>query len=118
MKKGNLASLNWKDRLTFQKDTPFGEDDFKCEGAKFQIIKFKSHTDVKPHYHKKRTELFYVTKGTGKIIINKESFRVKPDDFFLCEVGDVHQFVNDTNDEFIILVFRTNEPKEDDLYFE
>ena len=118
MKMGSLSTLSWQVRLTFIKAVPFKEDDFKCKGTKFQIIKFSPHTDVKPHYHKKRTEMFYVIEGEGIIKINGEEYRVNPNDFFLCEVNDLHQFINDTDTNFIVLVFRTNEPKEDDLYWQ
>lgn len=117
MKKGSLQTLNWTERLTFIKDIPFTEKDFQSLGTKFQVIRFAPHTDIKPHYHKKRIELFYAVEGSGLIIINREEFRVQPNDFFLCEIGDVHQFVNDTNQDFTILVFRTNEPEDEDFFW-
>jgi quercetin dioxygenase-like cupin family protein len=117
MKHGSIETIEWKERLTFLKAIPFGEDDFKSKGTKFQIIKFAPGSEVKAHHHNEKTEMFYVAQGTGKVIINKEGFRVKPGEFFLCETGDSHSFVNDTEKDFVILVFRTNE-KKDDLIFE
>ncbi len=113
MKNGTLDTLQWKERYTYLKDVPFDEKDMKCKGAKFQIVKFLPHTSVEPHYHKKTIEIFYVQSGIGIIILNNKEFQCKPGDFFLCEPGDVHEFVNDTDEEFIILIFKTNETEED-----
>lgn len=56
-------------------------------------------------------------KGNGLLRINGKEFRCKEDDFFLCEQGDMHEFVNDTDEEFVILIFKANEGKED-IYWE
>ncbi len=113
MKAKNLAKLDWKDRFTYVKNIPFDENDMKCKGAKFQIVKFKPNTSIKPHFHKKTVEIFYIKSGNGILKLNKEEFRCKPDDFFLCEPGDIHEFINNTKEDFVILIFKTNEEKED-----
>lgn len=116
MKKCNLSELNFEERYTYVKNIPFDEDDLKCKGSKFQIVKFKPHTSIKPHYHKKTNEIFYILKGKGILKLNNTKFRCKPDDFFLCESNDVHEFVNDTEEEFVILIFKTNE-EEGDMFW-
>jgi len=117
MKKGKLSGLKWMDRFTYLKDVPFDEKDLNCKGSKFQVVKFKPNTSIKPHYHKETNEIFYIRKGSGMLKINNNEFRCKPDDFFLCEAKDMHEFINDTNEEFIILIFKTNE-KENDIFWE
>ena len=76
-------------------------------------MKFKPHTSIEPHYHKKTCEIFYIRDGSGVLKLNNKEFRCKPDDFFLCEPGDMHEFMNDTDDDFVILIFKTNEEDED-----
>jgi quercetin dioxygenase-like cupin family protein len=115
MKKSSLNELDWKDRYTYVKDIPFNEDDLCCKGAKFQIVKFKPRTSIKPHYHKKTIEIFYIRSGTGVLRLNDVEFRCKQDDFFLCEPGDVHEFINDTDSDFVILIFKTNEEENTDM---
>lgn len=117
MKKSSLEELTFKSRYTYFKNVPFSADDLACPGTKFQVVKFKPQTDVKPHYHKKTYEIFYVQSGKGLLRLNDEEYRCKPDDFFLCKPYDVHEFVNDTDQEFTILIFKTNEPEESDMYW-
>lgn len=117
MKFGRLDGLNWKDRFTYVKDVPFSEKDLHCAGTKFQIVKFRPHTSIKPHYHKKTYEIFYIRSGTGILNLNNKEFRCRPDDFFLCEPGDIHEFINDRDDDFVILIFKTNEVEDKDMYW-
>jgi len=117
MKTGSLSKLNWKDRYTYVKDIPFDENDLKCKGSKFQIVKFKPNTNIKPHYHKKTIEIFYIKEGEGILKLNKKEFKCKPDDFFLCEPNDIHEFINNTNKDFTILIFKTNE-EDNDIFWE
>ncbi len=116
MKKSSLKELKWKKRYTYLKNIIFTEKDLNCKGAKFQIVKFKPGTSIKPHHHKKSTEVFYIRSGNGAVKINGKKFRCKPDDRFLCERGDTHSFINDTKQDFIILIFKTNE-EERDIYW-
>lgn len=116
MRKSSLAELSWKERHTYVKDVPFDGKNLNCPGTKFQIVKFKPGTSIKPHYHKKTSEIFYIQSGNGVLKLNGQGFRCQPNDFFLCEPEDVHEFVNDTPKEFIILIFKTNE-EEVDFYW-
>jgi len=113
MKKYNIEKLNWKERFCYVKNIPFSADDLNCKGTKFQIVKFKPGVHLKPHYHKEICEIFYIQSGSGVLIMNCERFRCKADDFFLCEPGDVHGFLNDTTEDFIVLIFKTNEEESD-----
>jgi len=116
MKIGNINNLNWTERFTYLKDIPFNEKDLNCKGTKFQIVKFKPNTSIKPHYHKKTTEIFYIRGGKGILRLNNQEFNCKPDDFFLCEPNDMHEFINNTEEDLTILIFKTNEEK-DDIYW-
>jgi len=112
MKKNSLNKLVWNKRFTYLKNIPFNEQDLNCKGTKFQIVKFEPHTSLKPHYHKNTSEIFYIRSGTGILRLNRQEYRCQPDDFFLCEPGDVHEFENDTDKEFVVLIFKTNEAED------
>lgn len=116
MKQKNISNLKFTPRHTYVRNVPFTEKDLHCDGAKFQVVKFLPRTSIKPHFHKTTVEIFYVRKGTGIIKVNNKEFRCKPDDFFLCEPGDLHEFINDTDEPFVLLIFKTNE-KEEDIYW-
>ncbi|MFH1650364.1 MAG: cupin domain-containing protein [Candidatus Woesearchaeota archaeon] len=116
MKNASLDKLEWHDRFTYVKNVPFDEKDLNCKGARFQIVKFLPHTKIEPHYHLKTHEIFYIQSGHGMLKLNNKEFKCAPNDFFLCQPGDVHEFVNDTNKEFVILIFKTNESSEDIMW--
>lgn len=103
----------WHDRFTYIKNIVFNEQELNQAGSKFQIVKFKPHTKVKPHYHDLVSEVFYIRSGQGRIVFNGEIHTVHTDDIFLCQPGDVHEIVNDHDEELVILIFKTNENTND-----
>ena len=118
MKYGKLSQLDWKVRYTYVKDVPFTAQDLRCPGTKFQIVKFKPHTSIKPHHHQQTCEIFYIREGNGLLRLNDTEFHCQPDDFFLCQPGDVHAFVNDKEQDFTILIFKTNEREDTDIFWD
>ena len=117
MIKKELKNLYWKERFVYLKDIPFDENDLQQKGSKFQIVKFQPKTSIKPHYHKKTTEIFYVRSGEAIMKFNNEEILAKKDDIFLCQPNDVHEVINNSDEEFVLLIFKTNE-EPDDLYWE
>ena len=113
MKHSSLGLLEWSSRFTYLKNVPFGEDDFRSKGAKFQIVKFVPGVSVGKHFHRKTCEIFYVRSGNGLVRINGIELRSSSDDFILCEPGDVHEIINDTGEDFVILISKTNEEEGD-----
>ncbi|MFH1235752.1 MAG: cupin domain-containing protein [Parcubacteria group bacterium] len=117
MKKGRLKDLDWKKRFEHSKHVVFDEKDFKESGAKFQIVKFAPGESAKAHYHTQQTEVFYILAGKGIIKFNEKEYTAEKDDFFLCEIGDVHEFINISGEDLLVLVFRINEPPDGDIYW-
>ena len=116
MKNLKLDELELKERFSYVKSVPFDENDLRCSGAKFQVVVFKPGRRVKPHYHKKTCEIFYILKGRGILNLGGTQFKLEKNSFFLCEPGDSHEFINNGNEDLVILIFKTNE-KEDDIYW-
>ncbi len=117
MKSFTLSGLEWKKRFSYLKSVPFDANDLRCHGAKFQVVKFMPNSSIKPHYHRKTCEIFYVQAGVGVIGFNGQKFSVKLGDFFLCEPGDVHEISNGGNEAFVILIFKTNDAGESDIFW-
>ncbi|HSA83987.1 MAG TPA: cupin domain-containing protein [Patescibacteria group bacterium] len=115
MKRGNLADVEWQGRFDWQKAILFNEEDLEAKGSKMQVIKLQPGGVIEPHYHKVRTEVFYVLKGQGSILLNGDEFQSKEDDFFLCQPNTTHEFRNTGTDEFIVGIFRTNDPGDADM---
>lgn len=116
LKEYKLEELEFKERFTYLKSIPFTEKDLRRKGSKFQIVIFKPKTRIKPHYHKKTCEIFYILRGSGILKLNEKEFKCSKDRFFLCEPEDVHEFINESEEELVILIFKTNEEK-NDIYF-
>lgn len=105
----------WLEQVGYSKKILLNEDELKSRGHLVQIVKTEAHTEIKPHYHKYTKEIFYILKGTAIIYFGDNKFRTQPGDTFLCEPGDVHGVINDTDEEFSLLVFKINK-QEDDKY--
>lgn len=115
MKKGRIKDLDWKKRFSYTKHVIYDEKDFKKKGMKFQVVKFVPGESIKPHYHKVQTEVFYIAEGKGVVKLNGEEHTLEVGDFFLCEKGDTHEFINNSNEDLMVLVFRVDEPPDGDL---
>jgi len=107
--------LEWVKRHSYLKNIVFGAEDLNQEGTKFQIVKFSPGAKLKPHYHEKVTEIFYVVEGEGVFIFNDKKYKVGPGSIFLCEPKDVHGMENDSMKELVFLIFKTNETEGDSV---
>jgi quercetin dioxygenase-like cupin family protein len=105
----------WEDKEAYSKKILFTEDDLKSRGNIVQVVKFLARSSVKPHYHKQTKEIFYILKEGGIIFIDNKQFRAKNWETLLCEPGEIHAMINDTDEEFRILVFKIN-AKENDFF--
>ena len=115
MSKHNFKDIEWQARFTHQKVILFNEDDFDSKGTKLQIIKIKPGGNIEPHYHKVRTEAFYVLSGSGQIRQDDEIIECSEGDYLLCKPNTVHSFANHESVDFVVAVFRTNDPGDSDM---
>ncbi len=93
--------------------------DFKKAGnnSRFVLIRMEPHTEIKPHYHKKIKEILFVTKGSGKILIENKEINAVQEDILLIGPNEIHSMINNTDDIFEWLEFKMCDPKENDLFF-
>jgi quercetin dioxygenase-like cupin family protein len=94
------------------KGKEIGED-----GTVFQKVRFPSGLKIGPHYHKKQTEIFYVTKGNAILEIAGEKFKANTGKAFIVKPGDFH-LIDNTNgkEDFEMIIFKINEPRENDFF--
>ncbi len=116
MKIARCDEKEWLKRKGYSKKVLFTEDELKSRGHLVQIVKSEAHTEIKPHYHKQTIETYYILKGKAILFCGDERFRARQGDAFLCEPGEVHGVINDTDEEFLLLVFKIN-AKENDSYW-
>lgn len=65
------------------------------------IVRLTPGTDATNHYHAHIEETFYVIKGTCTLWIEcKDSYELHPGDVYQCEPGEMHYFVNKSDEDF------------------
>ena len=116
MKFVKIDDKEWLIRQGYSKKILLTEDDLKSKGNLVQIVKNEAHTEIKPHYHKEMTEVYHVLKGNAVVFCGDKRVRSQPGDTLLCEPGEVHGVVNDTNEDFQFAVFKINANDEDTVW--
>ena len=70
---------------------------------------------VKGHAHTQTSEIFYVTSGTVKIIVEGKEFTLAQSDMVLVDAGEEHAFANESDTDVELLVLKINYAKGDSL---
>lgn len=118
MKRLQLSSAQFELREGYERSVLFDSSDFGAE-TKLQLMRLAPNQRIKPHYHKVRTECFKIISGDGEIRLNGETAVSSSDDIILCSPGDVHEFINHSLTEpLVVLVIRTNDPGNEDMIWE
>lgn len=55
------------------------------------------------HYHKETEEIYFITSGSGYVVINEEKYEVGPGDAIFLPIGSHHQIFNTSKSELIFL---------------
>jgi len=118
MKQIKLSESSFEPREGYERSVLLTSDDFGAN-TKLQLMRLAPNQKIKPHHHNTRTECFRIVSGTGQIKINGEVVATTDNDVVLCEVGDVHEFINTSETEpLTFLVIRTNDPGNEDMIWE
>lgn len=113
MKFVKLTKDGWLERAGYSKKILLTEKDLKSKGNIVQIIKNKAQTEIKPHYHKGVTEVYHILKGNAIVFCGDTKVRAYPGDTLLCEPKEVHGLKNDSDQDFLFVVFKINANDED-----
>ncbi|MDX6467338.1 MAG: hypothetical protein QOI27_2378 [Gaiellaceae bacterium] len=70
------------------------------------------------HYHRVSEEIYFVTKGQGKMEVDGETSYLKPGDSVLIPAGAWHQLENNGTSELRILCMCAPPYSHDDTFFE
>ena len=118
MKRLSLTGQEFEQREGYERAVLFDASDF-ANATKLQLMRLAPGQTIKPHHHNVRTECFRLVAGDGSIKINGEVVASSPDDVVLCAPGEVHEFINNSETEYLLFqVIRTNDPKENDMFWE
>lgn len=118
MKQIKLSESIFEPREGYERSVLLSSDEFGAN-TKLQLMRLAPGQSIKPHHHNTRTECFRIVSGSGEIRINGEVVATSQDDVVLCEAGDVHEFINTSNETpLTFLVIRTNDPGNEDMIWE
>ncbi len=115
MKVVKIGEKEWLERQGYSKKILLTEDDLS-KGNLFQIVKNEARTEIKPHYHEQMIEIYHILKGNAVVFCGDTRVRAQPGDTLLCEPGEVHGVVNDTDENFQFAVFKINAKDEDTVW--
>ena len=116
MKIVKLEEGKWIKANGYFKKILLAENDLKSSGNVIQIVKAEKGTSIKPHYHKRTSEVFYILKGNGILFVGNNKERRKEGDVIFCEPGETHGVINDTGEDFVWLVFKINFTENDTFW--
>lgn len=106
----------WLQREGYSKKVLLSSKESKLEGHLVEIVRSKPHTQIDPHFHKETTEIYHVLEGNATLLIGGRKIQTEPRETFLCEPEEIHGVVNDTERDFLLLVFKID-MEEDDTYW-
>ncbi len=102
----------WINKNNYRKKI-LADQDILGDGRIIQIVEVKPGNEVKTHRHKKTEEIFYILRPAGKIVINGDEVETRKEQILLCEAGDTHSVVNNSDETLRILVFKSNFVEDD-----
>lgn len=86
------------------------KEEFHGHGRVFAKIVIKPHSSIGWHQHVGETEPYYILSGHGIFVDNdKSETLVGPDDVCLIEVGQSHAFINNTDEDVVMMALVYNE---------
>ena len=71
------------------------------------IIVFKPGQQLGRHCHNEVEETFYFLEGTPQMVVDDESYRVRPGDVFRLEPPECHDIINDTDQDTRLVFIKT-----------
>ncbi len=113
MKDIKIDENNWTQAKGYKKQILASSEDFDSEGVLSQVVVITPGSVVEPHYHKSTYEYYYVMQGDVAFTINGETRRLKAGDMMMTVPDDIHKVENDSDKDFMVLVFKSNYVKDD-----
>ncbi|MFA5106935.1 MAG: cupin domain-containing protein [Patescibacteria group bacterium] len=117
MKIIRAAEKSWTEKKGYSKKILLTEEDLQTPGSRVQLIKIKPKETANNHYHKKQTEISYFLNNNGYYIINGKKHQIEAGDLIVIEPNDRHEVVNNSDHDFVYVVYKINYT-EDDFYWE
>lgn len=108
MKIIQLDGDEWQEGRGYRKWRLLSAGALRQAGALLQVVVVPPGSHIPPHSHATSVEVYVVRRGVCELIVNGERHEMRPGDVLLMEPGDVHELFNRSNEDFELLVFKTN----------
>ena len=101
-----MKGSDWIEKEDYRKkvlarETQLGDDKI------IQIVEVDPGDHVKPHKHYSTREIYVIQQPGGRIRIEDKEYETEKDQVIVCEPGQVHEVINDSENTLRILVFKT-----------
>ncbi len=85
-------------------------EELRGHGRLYAKVVVKPHSSIGLHQHIGETEPYYILSGHG-IFVDDDGSRIPvgPEDVCLIEVGQSHAFINDTDEDVVMMALVYNE---------
>ena len=85
-------------------------EELNGHGRLYALVRMEPHSSIGYHEHMGETEPYYVVSGHGTFVDHeKNRIPVGPDDVCLIECGQSHGFINDSDEELVMMALVYNE---------
>jgi mannose-6-phosphate isomerase-like protein (cupin superfamily) len=84
--------MNWERRGEYEVKRLASSADLQAPGVEIQLFRFDGGKTT--HYHKLRTEFYYITKGNGKAVVDGKVIELAVGSELLIPPGVKHSFEN------------------------
>lgn len=86
------------------------EDMAKYPGHVVQTVTIPPHTKQRNHFHMQQTEIAYVLSGNATYTVNNRPHNTTVGDIIVDEPNEAHFIHNESDEDFVVLVFKINMP--------
>ena len=117
MKIINEDELEWITCEGYKRKVLLSQEDLESPGNVVQLLKIEAGSNIAPHHHKKTTEAFYVLEGRAILFVGNDRSARRPGDTILCKPNETHGVLNNSESDFVVVVFKLNATG-DDTYWE
>ncbi|MBU0578753.1 cupin domain-containing protein [Patescibacteria group bacterium] len=100
----------WIQKKGYSKKILFTDDK---AGLQIQLAKIRQNEKI--HFHKKKTEFFFVLKGRGTATIDNKETKIRPGSFLVIQPKQIHHVVPITKEIKVFMVKINSTPE--DTYF-
>ena len=116
MERIKVTPESWVQGPGYRKQRLANERLLQNMGALVQMVEMVPGAKIPAHFHRESTEFYYPLQGQCSLSVDNEILTLTPGEMVVIETEDVHSLLNDGQETFRLLVFKTNAPTEDTFW--